>query len=120
MYNFVFLVLQGVKRKGSVSQYRSKKTVKDLFKRMKNIEANFWCTDIWKAFKEVFPADKHLGKRFTKAIEGVKISLRNTCKRLIRRTTAFSKKLVNHWCALKLIMAGRNFKLSFKNTTIRW
>ncbi len=51
----------------------SKKTVKDLFKRMKNIEVNFWCTDAWKAFKEVFPTDKHLiGKRFTKAIEGVK------------------------------------------------
>ena len=51
---------------------RSKKTVKDLFKRLKDVQVNFWCTDAWKAFKEVFPADSHLvGKRFTKAIEGV-------------------------------------------------
>jgi IS1 family transposase/transposase-like protein len=93
---------------------RSKKTVKDLYKRLKDIQVNFWCTDAWKAFKEVFPADSHLiGKRFTKAIEGVNTSLRNTCKRLIRRTTAFSKKLINHWCAVKLVMASRNLKSSY-------
>ena len=93
---------------------RSRKTVKDLFKRMKNIEVNFWCTDAWKAFKEVFPADKHLiGKKFTKAIEGVNTSLRNSCKRLIRRTTAFSKKLLNHLTAVKLVMCHRNLKPSY-------
>ena len=89
---------------------------------MKNIKVDFCCTDAWSAFKEVFPTDKHLiGKRFTKAIEGVNTSLRNTCKRLIRRTTAFSKKLTNHWSAVKLVMHTRNFKLpnyhTFKNTT---
>ena len=90
---------------------RSRKTVKDLFKRLKDIQVNFWCTDAWKAFKEVFPAENHLiGKCFTKAIEGVNTSLRNTCKRLIRRTTAFSKKLINHWCAVKLVMVSRNLK----------
>ena len=93
---------------------RSKNTVLDLYNRLKDIQVNFWCTDAWSAFKEVFPTDKHLvGKRFTKAIEGVNTSLRNTCKRLIRRTTAFSKKLSNHWCAVKLVMATRNFKLSY-------
>ena len=87
----------------------STKTVKDLFKRLKSIRVNFWCTDVWKAFKEVFPPESHLiGKRFSKAIEGVNTSLRNVCKRLIRRTTAFSKKLINHWCAVKLVMAFRN------------
>jgi IS1 family transposase len=88
---------------------RNRKTVKDLFKRLKNMNINFWCTDAWKAFQEVFPAQKHLiGKRFTKAIEGVNTSLRNACKRLIRRTTAFSKKLINHWCAVKLVMYHTN------------
>ena len=63
---------------------RSKKTVKDLFKRMKGIEVHFWRIDAWKAFKEVFPVDRHLvGKKFTKAIEGVNTSLINICKRLI-------------------------------------
>lgn len=76
---------------------RSKKTVKDLVKRMKGISVNFWCTDNWKAFKEVFHPDCHLvGKKFTKVIEGVHTSLRNSCKRLIRRTNAFSKKVINH------------------------
>lgn len=93
---------------------RSKKTVKDLFKRMKGIEVHFWRIDAWKAFKEVFPVDRHLvGKKFTKAIEGVNTSLINICKRLIRKTTAFYKKLINHWCVVKLVMARRNFKLSY-------
>jgi IS1 family transposase len=81
---------------------------------MKNIQVNFWCTDNWKAFKEVFHSDYHLvGKKFTKAIEGVNTSLRNSCKRLIRKTTAFSKKLLNHWCAVKLAMYHRNLNLSY-------
>ena len=101
----------------NISANRGKKeykTVKDFFKKLKSIQVNFWCTDAWKAFKEVFPADKHLiEKKFTKAIEGVNTSLRNSCKRLIRRPTAFSKKLVNHWTAIKLIMEHRNLKTSY-------
>ena len=93
---------------------RSRKTVKDLFKRMKNIEVDFWCTDAWSAFKEAFPSDKHLVvKRFTQANERANTSLINTCKILIRRTTAFYKKLTNHWYAVKLVMGTRNFKLLY-------
>jgi len=93
---------------------RSKKTVKDLYKRLKDIQVNFWCTDAWKAFKEVFPNESHLiGKQFTKAIEGLNTSLRNACKRLIRRTTAFSKKIYNHWSAVKLVMYHRNLNPSY-------
>ena len=88
---------------------RSKKTVTDL----KYIQVNFWCTDAWKAFKEASPKENHLiGKQFTKAIEGVNTSLRNAYKRLIRRTTAFSKKIYNHWCAVKLVMYHRNLNTS--------
>ncbi len=51
---------------------RNRKTVKYLFKRLKNMDNNFWCTDAGKAFLEVFPAQRHLiGKRFTKAIKVV-------------------------------------------------
>ena len=93
---------------------RNKKTVKDLYKRLKGINVNFWCTDAWKAFKEVLPKESHLiGKQFTKAIEGVNTSLRNACKRLIRRTTAFSKKIYNHWCAVKLVMYHRNLNPTY-------
>jgi IS1 family transposase/transposase-like protein len=93
---------------------RNKKTLKDLLKRLQNLTINFWCTDAWRVFKEVFHPQEHLiGKRFTKAIEGVNTSLRNSCKRLHRRTTAFSKKVIHHWIALKLVMNYRNLRTSY-------
>ena len=93
---------------------RSKKTVLELYNRLKDIQVNFWCTDHWEAFKAIFPSEKHkVGKEFTKAIEGVNTYLRGVCKRLIRRTTAFSKKKVlNHWAAIKLVMKHRNLRIS--------
>lgn len=92
---------------------RSKKTVLELYNRLKTIKINFWCTDNWEAFKAIFPAEKHkIGKEFTKALEGVNTYLRGACKRLIRRTTAFSKKVLNHWAAIKLVMNNRNLRLS--------
>ena len=93
---------------------RSKKQVKDLFKRLEGITIDWFCTDNWKVFKQVLPYDKHLiGKQFTKAIEGVNTSLRNSCKRVNRRTTSFSKKVYNHWQAIKLTMNYRNYKASY-------
>ena len=59
---------------------RSKRTVKELFKRLKDVQVNFWFTDAWKAFEKIFPPENHLiGKGFTKAIEGLNASLRNAC-----------------------------------------
>ena len=74
----------------------------------------FWCTDHWEAFKVIFPSEKHkVRKEFTKAIEGVNTYLRGVCKRLIRRTTAFSKKKVlNHWAAIKPVMKHSNLRIS--------
>jgi len=93
---------------------RSSKQVRDLMKRLADIEVDFWCTDLWSSFSEVLPKNKHLkGKRFTKAIEGVNTALRNSCRRLHRRTICFSKKLLNHWMALKLTVYQFNNKLSY-------
>ena len=93
---------------------RNRKTVKELYKRLQSIQIDYWCTDHWEAFKTVFPPQKHkVGKNFTKAIEGVNTYLRGACKRLIRRTTAFSIKLNNHWAAIKLVMFHRNLQKSF-------
>jgi insertion element IS1 protein InsB len=93
---------------------RSAKQVKDLLKRLEDIQVDWWCTDAWSAFKEVFPYYQHLiGKRFTKAIEGVNNSLRNACKRLHRRTTSFSKRVRNHWFAIKMVVHQRNGNLSY-------
>jgi insertion element IS1 protein InsB len=92
---------------------RSKKTVKDLLKRLNDIEIDWFCTDNWDAFKAVLPENHLIGKQFTKAIEGVNTALRNSCKRLNRRTTSFSKKVLNHWCAIKLVINYRNTKASY-------
>ena len=84
-----------------------------MIKRLGDIEVDWWCTDAWKAFAQVLPYERHLiGKKFTKAIEGVNTALRNSCKRLNRRTTAFSKKLQNHWNALKIAINNFNNKPS--------
>jgi len=93
---------------------RSGKQVRDLMKRLGDIEVDFWCTDLWKSFSEVLPEDKHLkGKQFTKAIEGVNTALRNSCRRIHRRTVCFSKKLLNHWMALKLTVNQFNNRPSY-------
>jgi insertion element IS1 protein InsB len=93
---------------------RSKKTLKDLLKRLGEITVNFYCTDGWKVFKEIFNPSQHLvGKRFTKAIEGVNTSLRASCRRIHRRTTGFSKKVTNHWAALRFCVWHRNTRTSY-------
>ncbi len=92
---------------------RSKKTVLELYNRLKDIKIDYWCTDHWEAFKAIFPSEKHkVGKEFTKAIEGANTYLRGACKRLTRRTTAFSKKVLNHWVVIKFVMQHRNLTLS--------
>jgi len=93
---------------------RSSKQVRDLMKRLDDIEVDFWCTDLWSSFSEVLPEGKHLkGKQLTNAIEGVNTALRNSCRRLHRRTICFSKKVLNHWYALKLTVNQFNNKPSY-------
>ncbi len=92
---------------------RSKKTVLELYNRLKDIKIDYWCTDHWEAFKAIFPSEKHkVGKEFAKVIEGVNTCLIGACKRLIRRTTAFSKKVLNHWAVIKRVMQHRNLRIS--------
>jgi len=93
---------------------RSSKQVRDLMKRLADVEVDFWCTNLWPSFSEVLPDDKHLkGKQFTKAIESVNTALRNSCRRLHRRTVCFSKKVLNHWYALNLTVNPFNNKPSY-------
>jgi IS1 family transposase len=73
------------------------------------IDILLFCTDAWQAFQEVIPAEKHrIGKALTKNIEGVNTSLRARNRRLVRRTTCFSKKQANHDTVLRLMIAYRN------------
>lgn len=93
---------------------RSAKTVKNLMVKLKHLEIDFFCTDDWEAFAAVLPYYKHLiGKRFTKAIEGVNTWFRTRLRRLVRRTTCFSKKVLNHYAMIKLAIYHRNQPLSY-------
>lgn len=88
---------------------RNKKTVKKLYQKLKKVQINWFCTDDWKSFKAVLPYDIHLiGKRFTKNIEGINTSIRNFVRRVFRKTTCFSKKLIYHRAAFKLFFYYRN------------
>lgn len=88
---------------------RSAKTLKELLKKLKAVEIEEYCTDDWKAFKKVLPAEKHIiGKAYTKNIEGVNTSIRARNRRFVRKTTCFSKKKENHLAALNIMFNYRN------------
>ena len=88
---------------------RSAKTVKELLKKLKHVQIEQFCTDHWKAFAKVLPAEKHIaGKAYTKNIEGVNTCLRARNRRLVRKTTCFSKKKENHLAALNIMFNYRN------------
>lgn len=88
---------------------RSAKTVRELLKQLKEVEIDEICTDHWKAFVKVIPAGKHkVGKAYTKNIEGVNTCLRARNRRLVRKTTCFSKKKENHLASLNLVFNYRN------------
>ena len=88
---------------------RSAKTVKELYKKLQQVQIDEFCTDHWKAFAKVLPDEKHtIGKEYTKNIEGVNTCLRARNRRLVRRTTCFSKKKENHLAALNIMFNYRN------------
>ena len=89
---------------------RSEATIELLYKQLDELHVELFCTDDWKAFSAVLPLEKHLiGKSGTKHIEGVNTSLRARNRRLVRRTTCFSKKLKYHYLQMKLILYNRNY-----------
>lgn len=93
---------------------RNAETVRRLMMKLKCLDIDWFLTDNWEAFKAVLPAQKHrIGKAFTKAIEGINTWFRTRVRRLMRRTTCFSKKLIYHYSMLKLIIYLRNHKLSY-------
>ena len=88
---------------------RSRKTVKKLYQQLQSLTIDWFCTDDWPAFQQVFQADKHLiGKAYTKYTEGVNLCLRTRNRRIVRKTACFSKKESNHFNAMKQVMHYRN------------
>ena len=88
---------------------RSAQTVRTLLKKLKKVDIAQYCTDHWKAFAKVLPPEKHrMGKAYTKNIEGVNTCLRARNRRLVRKTTCFSKKKENHIASLNTMFNYRN------------
>ena len=82
---------------------RSAATARKLYRKIKHLQVDWYCTDNWRAFAKVLPYEGHLiGKKFTKAIEGVNTNLRTRNRRMMRKTTCFSKSEANHLHAMKL------------------
>ena len=98
---------------------RNSKTISNLLLKLKGLEIGWYLTDKWKSFAEVLPYCQHLiGKQFTKAIEGISTWFRVRIRRLNRRTTCFSKKLVYLYAIIKLAISKRNqHSYTFDNTT---
>lgn len=93
---------------------RNKTGVKRLMMKLKGVDIETFCTDNWKTFAEVLPKERHLtGKQFTKKIEGVNTWFRARLRRLTRRTTCFSKKLLYHWSMMKIAITKRNQLTSY-------
>nr|WP_245402711.1 IS1 family transposase [Pontibacter sp. E15-1] len=88
---------------------RSAATVRKLCRKLEGLQVNWFCTDKWRAFAKVLPYEKHLiGKRFTKAIEGVNTALRLRNRRMNRKTTCFSKQEANHMYAMNITISYFN------------
>ena len=95
---------------GYVIGKRDIKTVKRLYKLLKSVKIDQYCTDDWKAFANVFAKENHqIGKHLTRNIEGVNTSLRARNRRFVRKTTCFSKKDENHEAAIKIMFQQRNY-----------
>ncbi len=93
---------------------RNKTGVRRLMMKLKKVEIETYATDHWESFKEVLPSQSHIaGKAFTKKIEGVNTWFRTRLRRLMRRTTGFSKKLLYHWSMMKIAITKRNQHVSY-------
>lgn len=93
---------------------RSAETVRRLMMKLKGLDIQWFLTDWWEAFAAVLPAHKHLsGKQYTKNIEGINTWFRTRVRRLMRKTTCFSKKLIYHYSMIKIIIYHRNLKASY-------
>ncbi len=70
-------------------------------------------TDDWNAYKKVLPAERHyISKELTQHIERFNGTLRQRCSRVVRKTLSFSKKMENHYLALKYFFWQFNLEQS--------
>ncbi len=93
---------------------RNRRSLKRLIDKLSVLDIDFYYTDNWICFAEVLPPEKHfIGKQYTKKIEGMNTWFRTRLRRLVRRTTCFSKKLTYHWSMMKLAIKKHNERASY-------
>ena len=93
---------------------RDNKTVKKLYKKLKDLEVERFCTDGLKAFASVLKKTNHLiGKQYTRHIEGINCWIRTVNARLVRKTTCFSKLWDNHQILMEALIWRRNLYHTF-------
>ena len=89
---------------------RGKKTGRELWERIKNIECNSYCTDYWEAYKDFIPSNKHIiSKKETFTIEGINSNFRHFVARFHRKTKCYSKSDEMIECTLKLLINKFNY-----------
>lgn len=93
---------------------RNQARIKELLKRLKDIEIDFYASDGWKEFAALLPYFYHLiGKKHTKGIERRNCWIRRRIARLFRRSTTFPQKLTYHWFHFKTLVAAIQNKVSY-------
>lgn len=73
----------------------------------------FFYSDDWDAYKEVFPAERHVSsklKKDTNHLERLNNTIRQRVSRLVRKALSFSKSLENHIGALKYFFSNYNLE----------
>jgi len=88
------------------------KTAKRLRKKLRDLGVTYDCiaSDKWEAFVSAFCEGTQLiGKAHTVGIEGNNCRLRHRMRRIFRSSCNFSKKLLNHYKAFKMIVFYINY-----------
>lgn len=88
-------------------------TFKKLWNNLKNKEINGFCSDYWKSYSELIPAEKHIeSKAETFTIEGYNSRIRHYLARFKRKGKCYSKSKHMMEVSLKLLFLKLNNQLS--------
>jgi insertion element IS1 protein InsB len=94
---------------------RSTKTFKKLWKKLKPINVDTYCSDDWKSYKKLIPAEKHIrSKADTFTVEGFNCRIRHYMARFKRRGLCYSKAVHMIEKSLTLLFLKLNKEISFE------
>lgn len=89
---------------------RGKKTGRQLWDKIKDIECTTYFTDYWDAYNDFIPSNKHImSKKETYTIEGYNSLFRHFIARFHRKTKCYSKSDEMIICTLNLFINKINY-----------